>query len=1114
MQEVEENNNVETKVMNDDDYRTLSLGSLVHEDVSSSFIDGISLHSEDLERQTSSSSYQRSAAQTYSRGINSITSEIRQRLMKQPKRIRKNVQELTINKLHHESVGLVGREPEIETLQHCLSHLTIGEVEHRRKELIFIKGYSGVGKSTMAYTLEKPVTNMEKGIFIRGKFDFNNRDEPYAGIAEAFGEIFRTIMVRGSEIVLVHHDQEQTISNIGQVIASELGSDIHLLAKLIPELKEIIPTATRNSELVENFDYEAGQERWKYAFRVLTRVLNSLFSPMVFVFDDLQWVDVSSLEVIDFLLSDMHNSNALMIIGCFRSNAVDDVHILSNKISNLAEKKEKFEFNMTDITLGSFKLKEVNKIIMAMLAIDDEERTQGLAEVCFKRTNGNPFFLIEFMTMLEEEELVVFNLGLLKWIWDEKAIENATVSTSNVVHLLQAKMRKMSKKAQLLLQYAACLGSSFRHSTIDLIWNQYAVTNSATSFQKKLDVNQMLVALADRCFIESCEEIGVYRWVHDRVQEAALSLGNVGEASFQFEIGTSLYHSLGEKELEETLFDVVNLINNGNVKRRPEFAALNLRAAEKAQSISAFHSASKYVSNGIQLLPNNKWISHRELTLRLFTVGTEVELALGRVESMEKYSNEVLSQESCSTLDKVPVYTAKFHKLSNIDLKYKDTIDFCLSVLKELGINVVPNRATLPVKAIASLFQTVRLAKNTPKEAFITPAIMTDFKHIATMRFLFRLLYASYLSKNDFLLIRSTTRMVKMTLKYGVSTMAGPAYATLGLLAVAVLGNFDAGSYFAETALLIQKTVRAKYAEAITLFSAYNFVLPWTQPLSSCFMPFSEAYVSGMRSGNTEYSMWALIVHHVFLPYHMGKPLGPTLANCPTCASQTEEVKQQDQACFLKMFWQMILNLMGQSKESKTLKGEIFNCEAFARTTSLHDAVFNLATLDLLIFFGDFEQAANLAIQCGNSFEKAFPGFFLGMMETFHRGVALYAMARRTKKLKYKRRASRILKTVGKWLDKGNPNVKHYHSFLSAEQSALNKDYKTAEVLYKDSIRSAARNGNLHHAALINERYGDFLLHELGDEEEAKYRTSEAIRFYREWGAEAKVEMLTHVRDD
>ncbi len=50
-----------------------------------------------------------------------------------------------------------------------------------------------------------------------------------------------------------------------------------------------------------------------------------------------------------------------------------------------------------------------------MLSIDDEERTQGLAEICFKRTLGNPFFFIEFVTMLEKEELLTFNLGLLQW---------------------------------------------------------------------------------------------------------------------------------------------------------------------------------------------------------------------------------------------------------------------------------------------------------------------------------------------------------------------------------------------------------------------------------------------------------------------------------------------------------------------------------------------------------------------------------------------------------------------------------------------------------------------------------------------------------------------------
>jgi len=54
----------------------------------------------------------------------------------------------------------------------------------------------------------------------------------------------------------------------------------------------------------------------------------------------------------------------------------------------------------------------------------------------------------------------------------------------------------------------------------------------------------------------------------------------------------------------------------------------------------------------------------------------------------------------------------------------------------------------------------------------------------------------------------------------------------------------------------------------------------------------------------------------------------------------------------------------------------------------------------------------------------------------------------------------------------------------------------------------AARTGHLSHAALCNERYSDFLLNELHDAQEAKYRMDEAIRFYEDWGAYAKVDGL------
>jgi ABC-type glutathione transport system ATPase component len=102
-----------------------------------------------------------------------------------------NVKNLTINKLRFE-IGMFGREREIEDLKSRLVHMT-SKPDEKRKELIFIKGYSGVGKSTLAYTLEKLVTEMENGIFATGKFYLNKRDAPYAGIAAAFGDIYRTI---------------------------------------------------------------------------------------------------------------------------------------------------------------------------------------------------------------------------------------------------------------------------------------------------------------------------------------------------------------------------------------------------------------------------------------------------------------------------------------------------------------------------------------------------------------------------------------------------------------------------------------------------------------------------------------------------------------------------------------------------------------------------------------------------------------------------------------------------------------------------------------------------------------------------------------------------------
>lgn len=328
-------------------------------------------------------------------------------------------------------------------------------------------------------------------------------------------------------------------------------------------------------------------------------------------------------------------------------------------------------------------------------------------------------------------------------------------------------------------------------------------------------------------------------------------------------------------------------------------------------------------------------------------------------------------------------------------------------------------------------------------------------------------------------------------------------------MTIAHLGDFGTAALLAEMSLLIQRGFRSEYDEAIALFTAYNYVLPWTKPLQSCLSPFSQAYTCGMKSGNSECAMWSIISQHVFLPYQMGKPIGGVLEKCPSCTFQTEEVQQLDQCTILLIFWQLILNLRGESEETKILEGAVFSKDNMTTSTSTIDVTIHLAELELLIFFGDYRKAAKLAIQVGNSFAEALPGCFLIMLETFHRGVALYAMARRTKKRKFKEPAKKIRMTITKWVEKGNPNVKHYRLFLDAEHAALKKEHDKAEKLYRKAIVYAAKTGHLHDAALFNERYADFLVEEgVSNTDEAEYRIREAIRFYRYWGADRKAKLL------
>jgi predicted ATPase len=112
----------------------------------------------------------------------------------------------------------------------------------------------------------------------------------------------------------------------------------------------------------------------------------------------------------------------------------------------------------------------IEEIVLTPLGLDDigrlvadavhrePERVRPLAQLVHRKTSGNPFFAIQFLTALNEEGLLVFDPVRPAWRWDIDRIR-ARSYTDNVADLLVEKMKRLSAPAQEAMKQLACLGN-------------------------------------------------------------------------------------------------------------------------------------------------------------------------------------------------------------------------------------------------------------------------------------------------------------------------------------------------------------------------------------------------------------------------------------------------------------------------------------------------------------------------------------------------------------------------------------------------------------------------------------------------------------------------------
>src|ERR1700677_1193762 len=328
---------------------------------------------------------------------------------------------------------LYGREREIAILLAAFDRV----VASGRPELVLVSGYSGIGKSAFVDELHKTLVP-PRGLFASGKFDQYKRDIPYAPLAQAFQSLISPLLGKSDAELAIWRG----------AFLEALEPNARLMTDLIPELKLIVG----DPPPVPVLEPRQAQSRFQLVFRRFIGVFARPNRPLALFFDDLQWLDAATLDLLEDLLTRSELQH-LILIGAYRDNEVDTTHPLARKLDAIRNAGGKIE----TITLAPLTHRHLRELIADALHCETE-RAAPLAELVHDKTAGNPFFAIQFMSSLAEEGMLTFDHDATRWSWDFPRI-HAKGYTDNVVDLMVAKLTRLPAETQQALQQLACLGN-------------------------------------------------------------------------------------------------------------------------------------------------------------------------------------------------------------------------------------------------------------------------------------------------------------------------------------------------------------------------------------------------------------------------------------------------------------------------------------------------------------------------------------------------------------------------------------------------------------------------------------------------------------------------------
>ena len=972
---------------------------------------------------------------------------------------------------------LYGREQEIGVLRAAFERV----IQSGKPELILVSGYSGIGKSSLVNELYKPIIH-ERGFFAAGKFDQYKRDLPYATMVQALTELVLELLA----------ESDKRIAWWKSMLLQALGANAQLIIDVIPPVELIIgpqppvpavpPTEARN--------------RFSMVFRSFINVFAQKAHPLVLFLDDLQWADAASIDLLQVLLTQPETRYFLPVCA-HRNNEVDASHpfLLSlNVMRNCGTP-------VTDVVLGPLADDALNALVSDALYRSPHE-VAPLVQLVKDKTDGNPFFAIQFLAELHDQNLIQFERSIPGWNWDIERIQ-AHGFTDNVAEFMVGRLNRLSATTRQAVQQLACLGTSAKTALLALILDR--------------SENDTHAALADAVRAGAVLRIGEqYKFLHDRVREAAYSLvAPASRPARHLQIGRSLIARMSPAQVEEQIFDVVNQLNQGvellvDADEESLVRRLNLSAAKRAKSAIAYAAAWNYLKHALALSASDAWHTDYEDTFAIHIELAECEYLLGNPERAEQLFKLILDKTD-SNLDRAKVCRLRINLCQTCG-RFDDGVEAGLEALAFLGIvcpqsvQQIGEQAQAEHHAIA-----VHMGERRPADLFDAP-VATDPAVIATIGLLVDLLPCTFVARTE-LYPWLMYKAINLSLQYGNTEKSCVAYSGYAVILASRLGDLENGYAFSELALHLNDKFNDVRMKGPLLFLHGNYFNFWRQSFSANIPIMETAFRSCLEVGDLVWAGYSAY-RTIWQLVEKGDCLETVQKAANRYATFAQQSRNDTAHQAIRLEQQFIACLQGTTREQASFSDggfdeatciEAFHQARFRSGTAFYH-VMKQWTSFIYRRYGDALDSANQAAAMQDVMTsmpiEADHYFFHALTLT-----ALYTQVTAEQQLLFMQTLKEHLAKLKQWAKNCPENFLNRYVLAAAEVARVEGRDMDAMQRYEQAIRLAATHGFVQNEALANE-LAAYFYRTRGSGRSADAYLRQAHACYMHWGATGKVKQL------